>query len=527
MKNFTYRSHDEKQNIEEILRQRKRKVNRQQIVAATVLGVILLLIGLYFGHKVVYSDFDGYVHVDANQIRSPFDIFLDSLYVEIGDIVMPGDTLYSYYMMDELTEQANINTEPIIVARNRDLTMRHTSLLQQIEVQKVRIAELRKQISLENHNIQFGLSDNSHRMDLERMLSEALAQLKAMQAEAGMLGGMRRSTDPSARGIGYGHGNGRGAANIQIYDNFRSRAYTDSRRYRLATDSAIIVNVLAPDRMVFFEKELLMTAQHLNLTYNNLHVVAYIPPDKIHNITYNSLAEIVVNENLSFDAHVSIIGMRTEEIPEHLRSYFTKKNTALIAKLDIDYDQRIPFWSVASGLPVTIRIKNLDTWRSDSPSNYLWVTTGAGVSDSSLVEYQNRRRHYSVLERRLEEAKADSVKRARKQQRDDSIAALRRRQDSIDNAVVREEAKAADEAKVFYVITNVFSSEANADKRLTQLHDMALDESGKMARSGKWYIYAGRYASSDEAAAVIKTLSRTQREFRDAWVLDSRKPEKK
>lgn len=188
MKNFTYRSHDEKENIEEILRQRKRKVNRQQIVAATVLGVILIILGLYVGRKVVYSDFDGYIHVDANQIRTPFDIFLDSLYVETGDIVLPGDTLYSYFMMDVMTEQANINTEPIIVARNRDLTIRYNSLLQEIAVQKVRIAELRKQISLENHNIQFGLSDNSHRMDLERMLSEALAMLKAMQAEAGMLG---------------------------------------------------------------------------------------------------------------------------------------------------------------------------------------------------------------------------------------------------------------------------------------------------------------------------------------------------
>ncbi|PWL61658.1 MAG: hypothetical protein DBY35_04920 [Bacteroidales bacterium] len=66
MKNFTYRSHDEKENIEEILRQRKRKVNRQQIVAATVLGVILIILGLYVGRKVVYSDFDGYIHVDAN-----------------------------------------------------------------------------------------------------------------------------------------------------------------------------------------------------------------------------------------------------------------------------------------------------------------------------------------------------------------------------------------------------------------------------------------------------------------------------
>lgn len=41
MKNFTYRSHEEKENIEEILRQRKRKINRQQIVAGSVLGVLL------------------------------------------------------------------------------------------------------------------------------------------------------------------------------------------------------------------------------------------------------------------------------------------------------------------------------------------------------------------------------------------------------------------------------------------------------------------------------------------------------
>lgn len=109
-------------------------------------------------------------------------------------------------------------------------------------------------------------------MDLERMLSEALAMLKAMQAEAGMLGGMRRSTDPAARGI---HGTGGDGA--QIYDNFRARSLQAAQRFRLATDSAIIVNIVAPDRMVFFEKELLMTAQHLNLTDNNLHVVAYIP----------------------------------------------------------------------------------------------------------------------------------------------------------------------------------------------------------------------------------------------------------
>ena len=33
MKNFTYRSIDEKENLEAILRQRKRKLNRQQLIA--------------------------------------------------------------------------------------------------------------------------------------------------------------------------------------------------------------------------------------------------------------------------------------------------------------------------------------------------------------------------------------------------------------------------------------------------------------------------------------------------------------
>ncbi len=518
MKNFTYRSHEEKENIEEILRQRKRKINRQQIVAGTVLGVIIAVIALYIGRQVYYTDFDGYIHVDANQIRTPFDIFLDSLYVETGDVVLPGDTLYSYYMMDMMVENANYNTEPAIVARNRDLTLRYNNILQQIQVLKVRIAELRKQISLEDHNIQFGLSDNSHKMDLERMLSEALAQLKAMQNELAMLGGMRHATDPVRRGI---HSSGTREAGSQIYDNIKSDALKDTRNFRLATDSAIIVNIVAPDRMIFFEKELLMTLQHLNLLDNNVHVVAYIPVDQINRITYNSNVEVIVNENISFEAHVSLLGARTEVIPEHLRSYFTKKNTALIANLELDYDQTIPFWSVASGLPVTVRVRNLETWQSDSPNNYLWVTTGEGVHHESLESFIKRRRHYNVTERRLEEARQDSIKRAKAKALRDSIEAAKERE----KADAEAKARIPDSLKVYRIMTNVFRSEANADKRVEELRKLHLSGSGKMMRSGRWYVYAGAYADMDEARKNLNRLTKSSHEFRDAWILDTRKPE--
>ena len=127
----------------------------------------------------------------------------------------------------------------------------------------------------------------------------------------------------------------------------------------------------------------------------------------------------------------------------------------------------------------------------------------------------------------MEEARADSLKQARKQHRADSLAALRQSEDSLLKVENERRAAAAESEKVFYIITNVFQSEKNADTKVAELQDMALSGSGKLYRSGKWYVYAARYASMDEATAELKTISRTQREFRDAWILDSRKPEKK
>lgn len=150
MKNFTYRSFEEKENIEAILQRRKRKLNRQQIVSGYILAVILLTLALYIGHHLYYTELDGYVHVDANKVRTPFDIYLDSVYVHTGDVVAPGDTLYSYYMLDMLVENANPNGEPQMVAVGRNYTLQHTIAVQQIGVMRVRIAELKKQIAAED-----------------------------------------------------------------------------------------------------------------------------------------------------------------------------------------------------------------------------------------------------------------------------------------------------------------------------------------------------------------------------------------
>lgn len=386
MKNFTYRSVEEKENIEAILRQRKRKLNRQQIVSAGIMGTILLLLFLYLGFRVYYTEFDGYVHVDANKIRTPFNIYLDSVYVKTGDVVAPGDTLYSYYMLDMLVEQANLNNEPAIIVRNRDLTLRRETLAQELKVLRVKEEELRKQIAIEEYNICFGLSDNAHKLTLERELKVAVAQESAYEHDLDVLRTMLRETHPV-----FGKWAGASKRHVsQIYDDANSYVMRGAINYRLASDSAIVTNVNAPSRMIFFAQEEILAKQHINLEENNLQVLAYVPVEKIKDINKNSQVDVLVTDELVLRAHVSVLGLRTETIPEHLRSFFSKNTTALVAVLRFDPGQSAPFWALTSGLPVTVRVRNFNTWkRKRSASDYLWFITGEGLMKSAPESYLN------------------------------------------------------------------------------------------------------------------------------------------
>lgn len=493
MKNFTYRSIDEKENLEAILRRRRRKLNRQQMISGFILATIVIIVLLYCGRQIYYTEYDGYMHVDVNHVRAPYNIYLDSIYVSPGKIINKGDTLFSYYIMDWLVMNANPNEEPEIRARRRSLTLQYTSTSQQIGVLDVKITELKKQIATESHNIQFGLSDNAHKLDLERELLETEAQKKALRNELGVLGGLMQETD---------FGNSTGTHNkgqLQIYENPNSNSSRDNKRYYISKKNAFVVNVHTPIHMVFFEKEDIISLQHLDLQANNLQVIAYIPIDKAYRINNNMRAEVIVNDELSFSAHVVMKGVRSELIPEHLRSFFAKQNTALIAMLKIDEGQIIPFWSATSGLPVKIRIKNIrfgdDRTTPDDEMQYE-VGRGFMVNKSESGQKKN------VSERTETTGKPE---RANK------------------DMIVPDTGNAGR----FCIITNVFQREEKATWQVGQLRDKGLSASAKMYRSGQWYVYCSAHNTIEEAREALNNLVRTTRECNDAWILDTHKPEKK
>lgn len=382
MKNFTYRSLEEKENLEDILRERKRRINRQQLISATILIIIIGLVALYYMRKAYYTEFDGFVHTDLNLVRTPMDIYVDSVFVKTGDVVFPGDTLYSYYSIDGLLHLTSYsNDEPGIISRHRDYNIKLNSARQNAAVLQTTISELRRQISEVDQNISFGLADIGQKASLQRQLAENEAKLRAQRAEISVLTAAINDTRPSQRA----YDNKDSLRHSLVFDDARSGYMRSELYYNIASDSSIIVNVLAPRHMVFFEQEEILSCQHLRLQANNLQIWGYIPVDKMDRVNNKTKAEVIVNDDVSFRAHMGILGIRTQVIPENLRSYFSKQNVAVMAIFHVNDGQRIPFWTVASGLPVKIRVKNFDIWGVDpDPNDYLWFTTGDGLTPGSL-----------------------------------------------------------------------------------------------------------------------------------------------
>lgn len=507
MRNFTYRSLDEKDNIEAVLRQRKKKVNRQQIIAGIIIFIIVSIAAMYAVDKSFYTEFDAYIHIDINKVRAPYDIYLDSVYVKPGDVVHVGDTLYSYYVLDWLILEVNPNDEPSMLSQSRNLKLQYSNLRQRIAVLEVKIAELRKQIEVESHNISFGLSDNSHKLDLERQLKEAVAELNSLRSQMSLIANLQHETEYGTRGTNRARKGG-----SQIYENPYTKSDAYKIRYNISNKDGFITNVSAPIGMIFFEKEDIIDMQHLDLKDNNLQVVAYVPVNLTNRIKDNMPAKVYVNDELNFAAHVVMTGVRSEDIPENLRSYFAKANKALIAILSIDEGQVIPFWSATAGLPVKVKIRNLFPWE-DEPEVHrvIQYEVGKGLilkNDGTIS---------------VDGVSYDSS---------ESFDGLMQEQSSEQNskpqpAVKTEEASAETVPSGNYsVICGVSSSEENSLAMCDRLKKLGFKDAAIETRGNRFFISSGSYSTSDEAKKQASYLRKEHPEFKDAWVLDHQNKDK-
>ncbi|MBQ5827791.1 MAG: hypothetical protein IIW47_03230 [Bacteroidales bacterium] len=125
MKEFHFTAESEQAEIAQIMYQRKKKIAKQQIIFFAIFVLIMAVVVLYCVRRVVYADYNGYVVVHNVRFRASEDIFVHDIYKHNGDLVVPGDTIYSYVSMNWFHELGNINTESEVIVNSRDLQLQY------------------------------------------------------------------------------------------------------------------------------------------------------------------------------------------------------------------------------------------------------------------------------------------------------------------------------------------------------------------------------------------------------------------
>lgn len=381
MKDFHFTSDKEQVEIEEILLQRKKKQNKQQALFAAIFALVIIIVVLYCILKFVYIDFNGYVVVHNVRFRASEDIFVYDIYKHNGDLIKPGDTIYSYLSLDWFHELGNINTESEIIVNSRDLKLQYGLAYQNLAVLQAKKQELKRQIAVEDHNIRFGLSDNAYKLQLERDYKETEEELKALQRRLQV---MRKTIEESQEAVDRLSevSTGFTIQNIRNKNKMKSMGLI---HYVVAADSGLVTRNWISEYSLVLRGEDVIETQSFDLEKDNVYIMAYVTPDRAKYINRGFKANVIVNDDVEYTATVVSMGARTEPIPEAYRSNLSKNHTAAIAVLRIDHGQEIPFWSLVNGMPVLIRFNNRD-YKDVKPEEYMQLKTPKGLKVPTEVK---------------------------------------------------------------------------------------------------------------------------------------------
>lgn len=368
MRDFSFNENDEQKRLEEIILHRKKKIAKQQILFSGILLLLIASLTVYIVRKVMYTTLDGYIHLSDHHVRFANDIFLKEGYVNIGDFVKPGDTLFSYVNIGILQDQDNVNDEPHVITLHRDLELQAEMARQELSVFQSKIKELEKQIAVEEHNIRFGINDNTYKLILERELVETRERLKAQTNKVSILskkaGDMKRMVDM----LHYEGGNHMTIHDIAMWEDENNPFLM----YRLATDSAFVTDINIAERSTVLRGEPICTLQLFDLFAVNLFVAAYLLPEDKETIEEGMVADVILNDKLVLKAVLVLSGTVVEEIPEMQRSRFSDRSSALIGVFRFIPGQDIPYWALTNNLHVKLRIRNLSPDRYSIPQDNRW-----------------------------------------------------------------------------------------------------------------------------------------------------------
>lgn len=375
MRNFTYNTDPLEQNANEILRYHKKRLFKQQVVFTCIFFVLIAIGVLYVYERLVYTYYDGYIKLDQNHIRAIDDIYVLKIDKKTGDWVEKGDTLFSYVLVDNILAQHNVNSIPSFVGDLHKMQVQAELARSEVPVLQTRLQELEKRLKAEENDIYYGLTDNTKKMQLEAERKELQTLLAEQNKRIELYQHLAANQSRYLQNSGYG-------LNVMPYSP-HEKIYKELIKYCCAPNGAIVTDVKVPEETIVFHGEGIVDLQHNDYKASNLGIMTYVPADKVKYIHPDEAVEVIVNNDITLKAKLSLMGIRVETLPKHLMRNFAHDVDVVVAYFTFLPYQTIPFWVLSENLPVRVRVNNF--YRGDGENSQLFYIR----EDNSVVPWND------------------------------------------------------------------------------------------------------------------------------------------
>lgn len=267
---------------EQVTGKRKSRINWDRIVYLSILGLIIFFVLRYFFIQNFYISADGQIIFDSVEISETEDLRIEKYYIEEGDSIHVGDTLFTYLIEDPtgggsemMMEEANADggtwSDREIYSLQKSIELNNS----QIRGDKELLESYKQQLSRMENDVILGTASERDLNNLEYQISKLETSISLVKSENGVL-----IKQLNALKLNEMTGDSINLASFVEFSPYRAfLSPTDGyiarifkEPYEVALKSQVILNIYQADSVYvkgYFEQEDLKYVQTGDIVYVN------------------------------------------------------------------------------------------------------------------------------------------------------------------------------------------------------------------------------------------------------------------
>ena len=301
--------------------QQKKKVNWSRRLYLLIFIVVAFLVvrRVYNANMIIFAQ--GQIDLPKQKVTFPNDIKIIDLKIAEGYEVCEGDTLFTYQVMSDELDQANLSLE---TPQSQDWIIRERlSIQKKIAINKILIKQksenkdyILQRISTKESLLLSGIHNEFHEYtELQNQSAKIESDIHFLKNENNIL---------------INHLNG---LNVQqkAYDNLQMNRLElfDQSKYFIAPIDGVISDVFYAANEICYKKEEMITIHQLN----NSSINTYFDPEEIQHLEVGDLVDIEFPDKSKSKGVISKFFISTYAVPTEFQKKYEPTERNIVAEI--------------------------------------------------------------------------------------------------------------------------------------------------------------------------------------------------